>query len=182
MSEPVDGVTIRRATTAELTPADHAGLVAVLHAAFDDLTPEDVEHAMGGVHWLAETGGRVVGHASVVPRILEADGRPIRTGYMEAVAVHPDLQRHGVGTRLIVEADAHVTAEYEMGALGTGEQAFYERLGWERWQGPTYERTAEGDVRTPDEDDGVMVLRLPASPPLTLRERLSCDWRPGDSW
>ena len=35
---------------------------------------------MGGVHWLAEAGGRLVGHASVVPRILEADGRPIRDG------------------------------------------------------------------------------------------------------
>ena len=169
MSEPVDGVTIRRATTAELTPSDLDGLRDLLHAAFDDLTPEDVEHAMGGVHWLAERGGRLVGHASVVPRTLEADGTPILTGYVEAVAVHPSLQRGGVGTRLIVEADAHITAEYEIGALGTGEQAFYERLGWERWQGPTFERTAAGDVRTPDEDDGVMVLRLPASPPLTLR-------------
>jgi aminoglycoside 2'-N-acetyltransferase I len=182
MSKPADGVTIRRATTAELSPADIAGIGDLLHAAFDDLTPEDVDHAMGGVHWLAERAGRLVGHASVVSRTMEADGRPIRTGYVEAVAVHPSLQRRGVGTRLIVEADAHITAAYEMGALGTGEQAFYERLGWERWQGQTFERTAEGDVRTPGEDDGVMVLRLPASPPLTLRERLSCDWRPGDSW
>jgi hypothetical protein len=81
-----------------------------------------------------------------------------------------------------VEADAHITAEYEIGALGTGEQAFYERLGWERWQGPTFERTVDGDVRTPGEDDGVMILRVATSPALTLRERLSCEWRPGDSW
>jgi aminoglycoside 2'-N-acetyltransferase I len=87
-----------------------------------------------------------------------------------------------VGTRLITESDAHIAAAYDLGALGTGEHAFYERLGWERWQGPTYERTATGDVRTPDDDDGVMVLRLPGSPVLNLRERLSCEWRPGDSW
>jgi aminoglycoside 2'-N-acetyltransferase I len=182
MPDSAGGVTIRRATSDALTRDDLARLHALLHAAFDDLEQEDVDHAMGGVHWLAERDGRLVGHCSVVPRTLEADGRPIRTGYVEAVAVHPALQRSGVGTRLMVEADAHITAEYDLGCLGTGEQAFYERLGWERWQGPTYERTTDGDIRTPDEDDGVMVLRLPASPPLTLRERLSCEWRPGDSW
>ncbi len=137
---------------------------------------------MGGVHWLAEAAGRLVGHASVVPRILEADGVPIRTGYVEAVAVAPGLQRQGIGTRLLREAAAHIADGYDLGALGTGEHAFYERLGWERWQGPTFERTADGDRRTPDEDDGVMILRVASSPGLTLRERLSCEWRPGDSW
>jgi aminoglycoside 2'-N-acetyltransferase I len=87
-----------------------------------------------------------------------------------------------VGTSLLREAADHIADAYALGALGTGEHAFYERLGWERWQGPTYERTGAGDVRTPDDDDGVMVLRLPGSPVLTLRERLSCEWRPGDSW
>jgi aminoglycoside 2'-N-acetyltransferase I len=137
---------------------------------------------MGGVHWMAEADGRLVGHASVVPRILEADGVPIRTGYVEAVAVEPALQRRGVGTRLLREAAAHIADRYDLGALGTGEQAFYERLGWERWRGPTFERTVEGDVRTPHEDEGVMILRVATSPALTLRERLSCEWRPGDSW
>lgn len=159
-----------------------AGVTSLLHAAFEDLEPEDVDHAMGGVHWLAEADGRIVGHASVVPRILEADGVPYRTGYVEAVAVEPGRQRSGVGTRLLTEAAAHIGERYELGALGTGEHAFYERLGWVRWQGPTFERTPTGDVRTPDEDDGVMILRVPGSPALTLRERLSCDWRPGDSW
>ncbi len=137
---------------------------------------------MGGVHWLAVADGTVVGHVSVVPRILEADGAPIVTGYVEAVAVHPDWQRRGIGSRLMTESAQHVADTYALGALGTGEQPFYERLGWERWHGPTFERTADGDVRTADDDDGVMVLRVPASPPLSLRERLSCDWRPGDSW
>jgi aminoglycoside 2'-N-acetyltransferase I len=173
---------ICRATTDALSAIDLEDLVALLSAAFDDLEPEDVDHAMGGVHWLAEAGGRLVGHVSVVPRILEADGTPIRTGYVEAVGVAPDWQRRDVGTRLMAEADAHIAAAYELGALGTGEHAFYERLGWERWQGPTFERTADGDRRTPEEDDSVMVLRVAASPALTLRERLSCEWRQGASW
>ena len=137
---------------------------------------------MGGVHWLAEAGGRLLGHASVVPRILEADGAPIRTGYVEAVAVDPATQRRGVGSRLMTEAAAHIADAYDLGALGTGEQPFYERLGWVRWRGPTFERTADGDVATTEEDGYVMVLRVGSSPVLTLRERLSCEWRPGDSW
>jgi aminoglycoside 2'-N-acetyltransferase I len=137
---------------------------------------------MGGTHWLAEADARLVGHASVVPRILEADGRPVRAGYVEAVAVDPAWQRAGIGSRLMAAAGAHIAGTYELGALGTGEQPFYERLGWERWQGPTFERTAGGDVPTPEEDGYVMVLRVPGSPALTLRERLSCEWRPGDSW
>ena len=137
---------------------------------------------MGGVHWLAEADGRLLGHASVVPRVLEADGVPIRTGYVEAVAVDPATQRRGVGSRLMTEAASHIADAYDLGALGTGEHPFYERLGWERWLGPTFERTAAGDVATPDEDGYVMVLRVGSSPALTLRERLSCEWRPGDSW
>jgi aminoglycoside 2'-N-acetyltransferase I len=175
-------VTLRRATTGELSIDDLGRLTALLHAAFDDLEPEDVDHAMGGVHWLAEAEGRLVGHASVVPRILEAGGMPIHTGYVEAVAVDPGRQRQGIGTRLLRAAADHIAERYDLGALGTGEQAFYERLGWERWEGPTFERTADGDVRTPDEDDGVMILRVATSPVLSLRERLSCEWRPGDSW
>ena len=121
---------------------------------------------MGGVHWLAEVDGAVVGHASVVPRILEADGLPIRTGYVEAVAVHPGLQRAGLGTRLMVEVDAHIADAYELGALGTGE-----RPSTSAWAGsvgrarPTSGRPRATSPHT-DEDDGVMVLRLPASPPL----------------
>jgi aminoglycoside 2'-N-acetyltransferase I len=137
---------------------------------------------MGGVHWLAEADGRLVGHASVVPRVLEADGMPIRTGYVEAVAVDPASQRRGVGSCLMSQVATHIADAYDLGALGTGEQPFYERLGWERWLGPTFERTAEGDVATPAEDGYVMVLRVRSSPSLTLRERLSCEWRPGDSW
>ena len=53
---------------------------------------------MGGVHWLAEARGRIVGHASVVPRLLEADGVPLTTGYVEAVATHPDWRRRGIAT------------------------------------------------------------------------------------
>jgi aminoglycoside 2'-N-acetyltransferase I len=134
------------------------------------------------MHFLVEVDGAVVGHAAVVERRLEVDGRPLRTGYVEAVAIAPGHQRQGLGTALMRDVDAYIAAGFELGALGTGSHAFYERLGWETWHGPTSVRTPNGLERTPDEDGYILVLRTPTSPPLALTESISCEWRPGDSW
>mgnify|MGYP006361481155 CR=1 FL=1 len=76
-----------------------------------------------------------------------------------------------------------IRAGFELGALGTGRHSFYERLGWERWQGPTFVRTAEGDVRrTEEDDDGVMVLRTGPTADVDLTGPLVCEERPGDDW
>lgn len=72
--------------------------------------------------------------------------------------------------------------EHEMGGLSTGRHAFYERLGWERWQGPTFVRDGNDVIRTEDEDDGVMVLRSGPSAKIDLTASISCDARPGDDW
>jgi hypothetical protein len=76
-----------------------------------------------------------------------------------------------------------VQREYEFGALSTGSHRFYERLGWERWSGPTFVRTGHGLVRT--EDDGVMAMRIPrfgSSTGLDLTAPISCEARSGAYW
>jgi aminoglycoside 2'-N-acetyltransferase I len=123
-----------------------------------------------------------VAHASVVPRVLEVAGRPLRTGYVEAVATAPEQQGAGLGTRAMEAITAVVRDEYEMGALSTSAPGFYARLGWERWQGPTYVRDGARTVRTPDEDDGVMVLRFGASAAADRASPISCEARSGDDW
>lgn len=149
----------------------------------DAFTDDDWEHAIGGIHVLAAGSGRIVSHGSVVPRTLEARGVPCRTGYVEAVATWPELQRRGHGSAVMREVDAIIQSNYELGALGTGEFGFYERLGWERWRGPTSVRTKDGEVRTPDEDGYVMVLRTPSTPSgLDIDAPISCEWRVGDVW
>lgn len=177
-------VAIRRLATEELSAAEVERLADLLRAAWPagEFTDDDLAHAMGGVHWLAEAGDRLVGHASVVPRRLEAAGRPLATGYLEAVAVDPAWRGRGIGARLVAAAGADIRARYELGALSTGVHRLYERQGWERWRGRTFVSGPRGPERTPDEDDGVMVLRTPRTPPLTLSEDLACDPRPGDAW
>lgn len=175
---------MRRVSSAQLQAADLARLHDLFRAAWPagDFGPEDEAHAMGGTHWIAEAQGRIVGHASVVPRVLEAAGVPLETGYVEAVATHPAWRYRGIATRLMAAAGDHVREAYRLGALSTGLPILYERLGWERWRGPTFVRTAGRLLRTPEEDDGVMVLRTPRTPALSGMEALSCDWRPGDCW
>lgn len=72
--------------------------------------------------------------------------------------------------------------EFEMGALSTGRHGFYQRLGWERWRGPTFARHGSETIRTEDEDEGVMVLRFGPSKGVDVTAPLSCDGRRGDDW
>lgn len=180
-------VGIRRVTTAELSARE----VGELRALFDQawagdqdgpFTDDDWAHATGGMHVLADVAGRIVAHGSVVPRTLFVAGRPLSAGYVEAVATLPEEERRGHGSAVMAEIDAVIRAGYELGALSTGIPAFYERRGWERWAGPTFVRTADGDVRTPDEDGGVMILRTQSTPPIDLSSPIACRWRPGDAW
>lgn len=173
--------------TAQLMAEELVAIRALLDAAFgsdpeDRFSDDDWHHALGGVHFLAEADGRVVGHAAVVARELQVAGRPIRTGYVEAVATRPDLQGRGIGSAVMRAAGDHVRQHYLLGALGTGSYGFYRRLGWETWRGPTSVRTDSGELRTPEEDGYIMVLRTPGTPPLDLDQPISCEWRPGDVW
>lgn len=75
-----------------------------------------------------------------------------------------------------------VRRELEMGALSTGAHQFYERLGWERWRGPTFARHGRTATRTEEDDDTIMVLRFGASATVGLTAPLSCEGRCGDDW
>jgi aminoglycoside 2'-N-acetyltransferase I len=177
---------LRRNATAELSDADVAAIRDLLWRAFPDgeegFTEADWQHALGGVHFILDLDGEVVAHASVVPREIQVAGRPLRAGYVEAVATAPQEQGRGYGTRVMEAVGVWIRDGFELGALGTGAHRFYERLGWESWAGPSFVRTIDGLDRTPDDDGYILVLRTPSSPPLDTTHAISCPWRPGDVW
>lgn len=148
----------------------------------EEFTDKDWDHAVGGLHFLLEEGETIVAHASVVERELHTGGRRLVTGYVEAVATRPMHQRRGHGSALMREVGEYIDETFELGALDTGSSAFYERLGWVVWKGPTFVRTDSGLIRTADEDGQVLVRLTPTSPELDLSAPISCDWRPGDVW
>ena len=178
---------LRRLPTSALTPIELAAIRTVIDEAFGDdeeerFTDADWDHAVGGMHFVLDLHGEIVAHASVVERLLEIDHRPVRTGYVEAVAVAPAHQGAGYGSSLMIDVTTWVADRFELGALGTGGHRFYERLGWQTWLGLSYVRAPDGVRRTPDEDGFILVLATPTSPPFRLTDPISCDWRPGDVW
>jgi aminoglycoside 2'-N-acetyltransferase I len=137
------------------------------------------------MHVLVMEDEAVVAHGAVVPRTLAAGRRALRTGYVEGVATREDRRGLGLATLVMAEVGRVVSeGGYELGALsdGSGIPGFYQRLGWETWQGPTFVAGPRGRERTAEDDGSVLVLRTPATGALDVTGSITCDWRPGDVW
>lgn len=147
-----------------------------------DFGDDDWRNALGGWHVLALANGALVSHAAVVERCLHVAGRPIRTGYVEAVATEPEYQGRRVGTAVLEVVGDLIREHYDLGALSTGRSTFYARCGWEPWRGPSSVRRPGGNEPTPDDDGGLMVLRTDRTVTIDVAAPISCDDRPGDCW
>jgi aminoglycoside 2'-N-acetyltransferase I len=173
---------LRVAHTADLDARVLGAARALLYEVFDDMTEEDWEHALGGVHALVWEGGELVGHASVVQRRVLHGGRALRAGYVEGVGVRADRRGRGHGAAVMDAVERVIRRAYEIGALGASDEAagWYASRGWQRWRGRCSALTPDGIVRTEGDEDCVYVL--PLAVPLELTGELTCDWRDGDVW
>lgn len=163
-----------------LSETEYAQVVDLCSRAFE----ADYAHIMrtfaAPIHLLGYLDGDLVSHALWVTRSLEYDNNLLlNTAYIEGVVTDPAWQRCGFGTTMMRALQASITA-FELAALSAEHIAWYERLGWELWQGPLYVRAAGEKQPTPRDD--VMILRLPGTPPLDVHKSLSAEWRPGDFW
>ncbi|MEV0713766.1 GNAT family N-acetyltransferase [Asanoa sp. NPDC050611] len=142
----------------------------------------DWEHSLGGMHAFAWEGDTLVGHGSVVQRRLLHNGRALRCGYVEGVAVRAAHRRRGHGSDVMAALESVIHTAYDLGALGTTEdgEPLYRARGWRRWTGPLAALTPDGIRETPEEAGAVYVL--PGVMPLDLSAALTCDWRDGDVW
>ncbi len=174
---------LRTAHTADLDPAALSAARALLDEAFNgEVTEADWEHALGGMHALVWDGPELIGHGCVIQRRLLHQGRALRAGYVEAVAVHPGRQGQGYGATLMGALERVLRGAYDLGALGSTEEGagFYAARGWKQWQGPSSALTPAGIRPTPDDDGCLYVFELAV--PLDLSGKLTCDWRDGDVW
>ncbi|HEX3219762.1 MAG TPA: GNAT family N-acetyltransferase [Candidatus Limnocylindria bacterium] len=176
---------LRIVPSSQLLDAEWDELTALCIAAFDEPWDGYWESIGPGVHVIASgEGGRILAHAAVVDRTLYPGDLVVPAAYVEAVAVLPERQRGGLGTQVMREIDRMIDERYALGALGTGSQPFYQRLGWEVWRGPTWIRNRDGTLqRSADEDGGIMIRCTPSTPPaLDLDAAIAVDWRPGEVW
>jgi aminoglycoside 2'-N-acetyltransferase I len=169
--------------TAFLDSAELRAIRALLGAAFEDgISDDDFDHALGGLHTLVWEDRELVAHGSVILRRLLHEDRAVRTGYVEAVAVHPDHRRRGHAHRVMAALENVIRGAYQLGALGASDAGarLYEARGWQRWRGTTSVIAPSGRRRTPDDDGAVYVL--PVDVRLTMTGDLTCEWREGDVW
>ena len=169
--------------TEELSDAHRSEIIDVCIAAHD---VEDFKNLFsfipsGGLHVLASDGSQLVSHAVATTRWAQPDGHePLKTAYIDAVSTLPEYQGRGYGSAAMRRLAAEID-DYEIGCLQTDKPGFYGRLGWELWRGPLAGRTEDGLVPTPDQQ-GVMVLRLRATPSLDLDAGLSIERQPSRIW
>jgi len=178
-----DVAELRTAHTADLDPADLKAARALLDEVFNgEVTEDDWEHALGGVHALVWDGPTLIGHGSVIQRRLLHQGQALRAGYVEAVAVRADRQGQGHGAAVMGALERVLRGAYDLGALGSTDEGagFYAARGWQLWRGPSSALTPEGIRRTADDDGCLYVFELAV--PLDLDGELTCDWRDGDVW
>jgi aminoglycoside 2'-N-acetyltransferase I len=167
--------------SADVSADQLRALRGLLDSAFGDrFSDDDWEHCLGGWHVVLASGATLLSHAAVVSRDLQVGDQHVRAGYVEAVATAPGHQQRGLGSRLMNQVNTLIRQEFDLGALSTHRWAFYERLGWERWQGPSFVRHGDRWTRTAGEDAGIMVLRSDRS--LDLDLPISCEQRRGDDW
>jgi aminoglycoside 2'-N-acetyltransferase I len=135
-----------------------------------------------GLHVLARSGDKLVGHAVVTNRWLQPEGLPLlRTAYVDAVATSPAARGRGIGTAVMHRLAEAIEDDFDIACLETASVSFYERMGWEEWRGPLAGRSVDGLIPTPDQK-GIMILRLPGTPELDLNLLLTIESHPARIW
>lgn len=168
--------------TEELSDKVRAELRSMLEHTFGPRY-EDIawHHCLGGTHFLLRYKGVLASHVSLVPRLLEQDGREYRGVYGESMATIPELQGKGIGSIVAAMATADILLHYEIGAFAASKYHFYERLGWRKWSGQTYVKSGTGKEPASPDRGAVMAL-LPEGSAIDPDGELVTDWREGDIW
>ncbi|QKW09380.1 GNAT family N-acetyltransferase [Streptomyces sp. NA04227] len=171
------------AHTADLAADQLSGIRALLDTAFEgEFDAQDWDHALGGLHVLLTGEDGLLAHGAVIQRRVRHAGRSLRVGYVEAVAVRPELHRSGHGGRIMAAAERVIDAAYELGALSASDAgaALYRSRGWQVWPGRIGALGPDGPLRLPDEEGSTFLREVPGGPQLDAEQGLFFDWRDGD--
>ncbi len=174
-------ITITTSRTRDVSDVERSAIVSLCTEAHQvDFSPLFSFLPPDGLHVLGYAEDRLVGHAVVTTRWLQPANLPLlKTAYVDAVATHPGYQGQGIGSAVLRHL-ASVISDYEIACLETERISFYTRLGWEEWRGLLAGRREGELIPTPDQT-GIMILRLPGTPPLDLDSLLTIKYQ-GRIW
>lgn len=116
-------------------PGDEKPIFAVNAAAFTtdaEARLVDMLRSDGGLHfsYVAEKNGAIVGHIALSPMDTLADDHPIRALGLGPVAVAPNRQRDGIGSRLVHAAIDWARANEWQLIILLGNPDYYSRFGF----------------------------------------------------
>lgn len=176
--------TLRTAHTADLTAPELVAARALLDDAFDgDFSDADWAHGLGGMHALVhDDSGALLAHGSVAQRRAVHDGRTLRVGYVEAVAVRADVRRTGLGGRVMGALERVIMGAYDIGALSASSDGapLYVARGWTEWSGPFAAYGPAGTIVLPADEDPPYLFPALVARGLDPSHSLLFDWRDGD--
>lgn len=114
-------------------PGDEAAVRAVERAAFGRDDEADLVDALRGPRagyrsWVAVEGGDIVGHVLFTP--VRIDGWPVAGMGLGPVAVAPERQRAGIGTKLVHHGMTRLRNEGCPYAVVVGHPDYYPRFGF----------------------------------------------------
>jgi aminoglycoside 2'-N-acetyltransferase I len=171
---------LRVVPSTEMTQTQYDAVVALCSEVFRLDYAFYMNLSLYRVHVLGYLGERLVAHALWLTRRLRiGDGPWLQAAYVEGVATHADFRGRGYGSAVMRRLQDAIGG-FDLAALSPADPSWYERLGWERWQGPLF-IVKDGEVQaTPDEC--VLVCRTPRSGDLDLSASLTGEWRPFELW
>lgn len=173
---------ILRAVDSELKPELKKDLLTLLHEAFEgDFSEEDWQHTFGGTRFLGFLDNNLVAHGAVVERLMRINSVEMQVGYVEGVAVSPEHWHKGFGSLLMSEITSFCKSKLIISMLSTDEHLFYSKHGWQRFDGESYVLVDEIEVRSEDEDAGLMYL-LGLNEGIQAPRKAVCSSRDGDAW
>ena len=116
-------------------PENIHAIHAVNEAAFPTRAEADLVDALRdqGAHVLslvAVDGERVVGHILFTPAVIETESGPIDALGLAPMAVLPERQREGIGSRLVTEGLTQCTALHYPLVVVLGHPDYYPRFGF----------------------------------------------------
>jgi aminoglycoside 2'-N-acetyltransferase I len=173
---------ISRTLDSDLTTQIESALQSLMSEAFEgEFSEEDWQHTFGGMRFLGYVDNQLIAHGAVIQRWMDVEGERKLVGYVEGIAVTPTLWRKGFGSLLMAELTTYCRSEFPLSMLSTGEKDFYRRHGWSDFAGESYVFNKGVEIRTEDEDEGLMYL-LGSSQDNVGPRKVVCESRAGDAW
>jgi putative acetyltransferase len=132
-------------------PQDISAIEKITIAAFDGKPYSDqTEHLIIdrlrkaralSVSLVAEMDEKVVGHVAF--SVVTINGADIGWYGLGPVSVSPELQKQGIGSKLIREGLALIREKGAKGCVLEGDPAYYQRFGFKAYSGLFYEGTPD---------------------------------------